>query len=106
MKSILITGVSTGIGKACAKLLCSAQYRVFGTVRNEEDRIKIQQDCGENIHPIIMDVTDQQSIVEAKSIVESNLKNKKLDVLINNAGIGLGGPIKYIDTDIFRKLTG
>ncbi len=103
MKTVLITGVSTGIGKSCAELLSKNNYKVFGSVRNENDYKILKKDLGENFYPIIMDVTDEKSIDLAKETIKKNIPNKKLDILINNAGIALGGPIKYIDTDMFRK---
>ena len=103
MKTVLITGVSTGIGKSCAELLSKKHYKVFGTVRNENDYKILKKDLGENFYPIIMDVTDEKSIDIAKETIKKNIPNQKLDILINNAGIALGGPIKYIDTDMFRK---
>ena len=103
MKTVLITGVSTCIGKSCAELLSKNNYKVFGSVRNENDYKILKKDLGENFYPIIMDVTDEKSIDLAKETIKKNIPNKKLDILINNAGIALGGPIKYIDTDIFRK---
>ena len=103
MKTILITGVSTGIGKSCAKLLSSNNYKVFGTVRNNKDAEKLKKELGEFFYPIIMDVTNEESIYSAKKTIEENIPNKQLDILINNAGIALGGPIKYIDVDMFRK---
>jgi len=101
MKSVLITGASTGIGKSCAKTLSENNYRVFGTVRNEEDANTLKQEFGKYFTPIIMDVRNKKSIYSAKKIIENKID--KLDVLINNAGIALGGPIKYIDTDMFRE---
>ena len=103
MKTILITGVSTGIGKSCAKILSSNNYKVFGTVRTEKDAEILKKELGKLFIPIIMDVTNEESIYKAKNAIEQQISNKKLDVLINNAGIALGGPIKYIDTDMFRK---
>ena len=103
MKTILITGVSTGIGRSCAKILSSNNYKVFGTVRTEKDAEILKKELGKLFIPIIMDVTNEESIYKAKSAIEQQISNKKLDVLINNAGIALGGPIKYIDTDMFRK---
>ena len=101
MKSVLITGVSTGIGKSCAQILSFNNYKVFGTVRNEEDANTLKKELGKQFTPIIMDVTNKESIDSAKELIENKIE--KLDVLINNAGIALGGPIKYIDTDMFRK---
>ena len=103
MKTVFITGVSTGIGNSCAKILSSNNYKVFGTVRTEQDSLKVKKEIGATFYPIIMDVTNEDSIYNAKKIIEREIPNGKLDILINNAGIALGGPLKYIDTDIFRK---
>ena len=103
MKTVLITGVSTGIGKSCAKILSSNNYKVFGTIRTEEDAEILKKELGANFYPIMMDVTNEESIDTAKETIQKNIPNKQLDILINNAGIALGGPIKYIDTDMFRK---
>ena len=59
MKTVLITGVSTGIGKSCAEILSKNNYKVFGTVRNENDYKILKKDLGENFYPIIMDVTNE-----------------------------------------------
>ena len=103
MKTVFITGASTGIGNSCAKILSSNNYKVFGTVRTEQDSLKLKKEMGTTFYPIIMDVTNEDSIYNAKKIIEREIPNGKLDILINNAGIALGGPLKYIDTDIFRK---
>ena len=62
MKSVLITGASTGIGKSCAKILSNNNYKVFGTVRNEEDANTLKQELGNNFESIIMDVQNKESI--------------------------------------------
>ena len=62
MKSVLITGASTGIGKSCAKTLSENNYRVFGTVRNEEDANTLKQEFGKYFTPIIMDVRNKKKI--------------------------------------------
>ena len=66
MKTILITGVSTGIGKSCAKILSSNNYKVFGTIRTEEDAEILKKELGANFYPIMMDVTNEESIDTAK----------------------------------------
>ena len=77
MKTVLITGVSTGIGKSCAKILSSNNYKVFGTIRTEEDAKILKKELGEFFFPIIMDVTNEESIYKAKGIIEQQIPNKK-----------------------------
>ena len=104
MKKVVITGVSTGIGYSSAKILCDSGYRVFGSVRKQEDAEKITSEFGANFTPLIFDVTDSKGIQENAQIVEGELiPGEALAGLVNNAGVAMGGPINQIDTDVFRK---
>ena len=104
MNKIVITGVSTGIGYSAAKILCESGYFVYGSVRNNEDAKKLNNELGENFKSLIFDVTDKNAIQESVKIVEADLKpGESLTGLINNAGIALGGPVTLIGTEIFRK---
>jgi len=104
MKKIVITGVSTGIGYASAKILCNAGYRVYGSVRNSEDADRLSAEFGDNFHPLIFDVTDLQAIKKNAIIVQDDLNDGEyLDGLVNNAGVAMGGPVTLVDTEVFRK---
>ena len=104
MKKIVITGVSTGIGFASAKILCDAGYKVYGSVRNEEDANRVVNKLGKNYEPLIFDVTDPKGILSAAKTVKESLDNKEhVTALINNSGVAMGGPVSLIKTDIFRK---
>ena len=104
MKKVVITGVSTGIGYSSAKILCDSGYRVFGSVRKQEDAEKITSEFGANFTPLIFDVTDSKGIQENSQIVKGELiPGEALAGLVNNAGVAMGGPINLIDTDVFRK---
>ena len=104
MKKVLITGVSTGIGFSSAKILCDSGYRVFGSVRKQEDAEKVTSEFGANFTPLIFDVTDSMGIQENAKIVKGELiPGEALAGLVNNAGVAMGGPINLIDTDVFRK---
>ena len=103
MKNIVITGVSTGIGYATALRLSKAGYRVFGSVRSEVDAKRVKSELGENYYPLIFDVTDTDRIKEAADCVSNLVGDSGIDVLINNSGIALGGPILEIPVDVFRK---
>ena len=104
MKSILITGSSTGIGAAICEHFSDIGWRVFGSVRNVKDGEKLAEICGENFIPLIFDVTDTNAIKEAKELVESHLVASGLDCLVNNAGINISGPMEYVDSDEVRKV--
>jgi len=95
-KVVLITGGSSGIGKSVGEFLNSKGYKVYGTSRNP-DNIKE--------HPfklIALDVTNVKSIRLAVS--EIIKEENKLDILINNAGMGITGPIEDTPTDEMRKV--
>ena len=87
MKSILVTGSSSGIGAAICEHFSQIGWKVFGSVRNQNDGDKLTDICGENFTPLIFDVTDINAINEAANLVESHLGKNGLNCLVNNAGI-------------------
>lgn len=89
-KVILITGGSSGIGKSIGEFLTQKGYTVYGTSRNP-DKVK------EITFPLLtLDVRDVNSIQHAVAILLE--KEGRLDVLINNAGVGITGPLEEIPT--------
>lgn len=103
MKHIVITGVSTGIGKAAAEELIKHDYHVFGSVRKESDAVELQKKLGSNFTPLIFDVTDTNAIKSAAEKVKNEIgKEHGLDALINNAGIGIGGPLMHQSLEEIR----
>ena len=104
MRAVLITGVSSGIGESIADELLSAdEFIVIGSVRNIDDA-KNLKDQYKNFYEVIFDVTNKDAILKGKIEVERILKenNSYLSCLINNAGIAIGGPVRYLDVDFFR----
>lgn len=99
MKTIFITGSSSGLGKATAKLFAENGWRVIASMRhpeNEKELIAIQ-----NIHLVTLDVTDTDSI---KAAIHTATSISNIDVLFNNAGYGLTGPLEgYSDEQITRQ---
>ncbi len=92
MKVVLITGISSGFGFAIAQLLAKGNYRVYGTVRKKVDLIP-------NVNYLYMDVTSDESVKQA--VEEVHKKEGRIDVLINNAGIGIAAPLEFTKiTDI------
>ena len=102
-KSVVITGVSTGIGWAAAKVLVDAGFRVFGSVRKDEDAKRLVTELGPNFVPLIFDVTDEKAVKTAASRVRSVLNGETLCGLVNNAGIAVAGPLVYLPVEEFRK---
>ena len=94
-KVVLITGGSSGIGKSIGDFLHQKGFIVYGTSRNPE---KITN----SIFPLLaLDVRDKQSIVNC--VAEVIQKSGRLDIVINNAGVGITGPIEEIPTEEIRN---
>jgi NAD(P)-dependent dehydrogenase (short-subunit alcohol dehydrogenase family) len=102
--NVLITGTSSGIGKVTARYLHSLGFRVFATVRNEEDALALLSDSSEQLVPIIMDVTNQASINQARQKVSQLVGDEGLTGLVNNAGVGFISPLECVPLDEFRWL--
>jgi NAD(P)-dependent dehydrogenase (short-subunit alcohol dehydrogenase family) len=102
MKNAVITGVSTGIGYACVKVLLAHGFRVFGSVRKQEDAIRLSAEFGDNFVPLFFDVTDQAAVETSAAKVAEHLGTHVLDGLVNNAGIEVAGPLSHLSADQFR----
>jgi len=103
MKSVVVTGVSTGIGHAAAKVLAEKGFHVFGSVRKEADAASLKSELGASFTALIFDVTDEAAIRAAAAQVRAALKGETLAGLVNNAGIAVSGPLIEVDPDDFRK---
>lgn len=101
-RAVVITGASTGIGKGCALALDKLGARVFAGVRKEADGAALQAEASERLTPVMLDVTDGDQIQAAVRLVQEGMGDAGLAGLINNAGIGVGGPLEFIDLDDLR----
>jgi NAD(P)-dependent dehydrogenase (short-subunit alcohol dehydrogenase family) len=102
-KDVVITGVSTGIGRETTRLFLSKGYRVFGSVRKQTDADRLQKEMGDRYVPLIVDVTDADAIQRAREKVEAMLGSNRLAGLVNNAGIVVSGPLLYLRPSEFRR---
>jgi short-subunit dehydrogenase len=100
--AVVITGTSTGLGRATALLLDKQGYQVFAGVRTEKDAESLKQDSFGNLTPIIMDITKAEEIKSASEFVSLALGNEGLFALINNAYSGVDGPLECIAIDDIR----
>jgi NAD(P)-dependent dehydrogenase (short-subunit alcohol dehydrogenase family) len=103
MKSVVITGASTGIGWATAKLLVDKGYRVLGRVRKQADAERLIGEFGGNFVPLLFDVTDEAAVLAAAREVRAALGGETLVGLVNNAGIAVPGPVLELSADEFRR---
>ena len=95
MQSVVITGVSTGIGWGALKILTSKGIHVFGSVRKLEDAERLTSEFGDSFTPLIFDVTDEESIRAATEQVRNQINGNNVLGLVNNAGIAIGGPLMH-----------
>ena len=102
MKSVVVTGSSTGIGFGAAKVLVEKGFRVFGSVRKQEDAERLAKVLGANFVPLVFDVTDTAAVNAAAGTVAAALGGETLFGLVNNAGIAVAGPLLYLKVDEFR----
>lgn len=103
MRSVVVTGASTGIGWAIAKFLIGRGYRVFGSVRKQADADRLRSEFGQNFTALLFDVTDEAAVLAAARQVREALGGETLAGLVNNAGIAVGGPVLELSTDDFRR---
>ncbi|KAL4657786.1 estradiol 17-beta-dehydrogenase 1 isoform X2 [Arapaima gigas] len=104
---VLITGCSSGIGLSLAVRLASdpsRAYKVYATMRNlaKKERLMecVKGSCKDTMDVLQMDVTDQQSILEARDMI----KEKRVDILVCNAGVGLIGPLEAQSLEAMRQI--
>ncbi|WP_067834076.1 SDR family oxidoreductase [Nocardia lijiangensis] len=91
--TVLVTGASTGIGRATALLLAHEGFTVYAGVRKVPDG----QALGETVTPIQFDITDPDRIAEVAE------RLGRLDALVNNAGIGVTGPVEFVPLAEWRR---
>src|SRR3990167_3905672 len=91
--SVVVTGVSTGIGWGTVKVLVARGFHVFGSVRKPSDGERLKAEFGDAFTPLLFDVTDEAAVRAGARQVEAALGGKTLAGLVNNAGIAVAGPL-------------
>jgi short-subunit dehydrogenase len=99
MKTVLITGSSSGIGKAAALYFAEKGWHVAATMRNPEKENELQKHT--NIKLFALDVTQEESVKQALNLVKQTLG--KIDVVVNNAGFGADGVFEAMDDAFIQK---
>jgi NAD(P)-dependent dehydrogenase (short-subunit alcohol dehydrogenase family) len=102
VRSALVTGASTGIGRATALRLDADGWQVFAGVRREEDGDSLREAGSERLTPLTLDITDAEQIAAAAARVTAEAKGG-LDGLVNNAGVAIPGPLETLAMEDFRR---
>jgi NAD(P)-dependent dehydrogenase (short-subunit alcohol dehydrogenase family) len=103
VRAALVTGASTGIGRATAMRLDSAGWRVFAAVRRESDVESLLEAGSERLKPLTLDVTDAERIGAVAELIAAEQGGAGLDGLVNNAGISLPSPLETMPLEDFRR---
>lgn len=104
MKSVVVTGCSSGIGLGISTVLTDKGIRVFGSVRKAEDGARVKDALGDLFTPLLFDVTDEEATARAAREVEDALGGERLFGLVNNAGIAPPGPLLHQPLDEVRHV--
>jgi len=102
-QAVVVTGASTGIGRATALELDARGFQVFAGVRRHRDGVALSRQASPVLKPVLLDVTDETSIAAAAETVAA-ATGGKLHGLVNNAGVALGGPLELVPIEETRKL--
>jgi NAD(P)-dependent dehydrogenase (short-subunit alcohol dehydrogenase family) len=100
---VVVSGASTGIGRATALRLARAGQRVFTGVRREADAESLRGEGPPGLVPVLFDVTDGAAIAAAAKAVRAEVGDAGLAGVVANAGIGVAGPLEFIDLDEVRR---
>jgi len=98
--AVLVTGASTGIGRATALHLATHGFSVFAGVRRQEDADSLRQEDA-TLEPLLIDVTSAEAVSAAAEAVAA--AGRPLAGLVNNAGVVIPGPVELLSTDEFRR---
>lgn len=99
-RSVVVTGASSGIGRASALQLLRSGFEVFGSVRTKADAARLQ---AEGIRPIHLDLTVPATIEAAAEVVRADVGARGLAGLVNNAGIAVAGPVELLRLKTLRR---
>lgn len=101
MRTALVTGASSGIGRATVRRLDRAGWRVFAGVRKEEDAAALRAESSERLEPLLLDITDPGAIAAAAKRIGTAPGG--LDGLVDNAGGAVPGPLETLPIEDFRR---
>ncbi len=101
--AVVLSGASTGIGRATALRLARAGHRVFAGVRRESDAESLRAEGAGDVRPLLFDVTDAAAIEAAAKTVADDVGEAGLQGVVANAGVGVAGPLEFLELDELRR---
>lgn len=99
----MVTGASTGIGRAIAAAAVANGAHVFASVRKAADGEALKAELGAEVTPVLFDVTDEAAVIAGAARVARALGKRKLFGLVNNAGIAVAGPLLHLETEEIER---
>lgn len=102
-RAVVVTGASTGIGRAAVAKAVREGAHVFASVRKQADADGLKAEFGEAVTPLLFDVADEAAVQAGAAQVAAALGKRRLFGLVNNAGIAVPGPLLYLDTEELRR---
>jgi NAD(P)-dependent dehydrogenase (short-subunit alcohol dehydrogenase family) len=102
-RAVVVTGASTGIGRAAVAKAVREGAHVFASVRKQADAESLTGEFGDAVTPLLFDVADEAAVRAGAAQVAEALGGRRLFGLVNNAGIAVPGPLLHLDTDELRR---
>lgn len=102
-RAVVVTGASSGLGEACALHLARTGYRVFAAVRRPEDAQRLRAAATGRLTPVLLDVTDEKSVLAAVHEVTELAGPAGLWGLVNNAGVAVTAPLECVPAELMRR---
>jgi NAD(P)-dependent dehydrogenase (short-subunit alcohol dehydrogenase family) len=103
VRTVLVTGASTGIGEACVLRLAAAGWRVFASVRREPDAERLRERGAGRVTPLRFDLTDEAALRGECARVVAECGAAGLQGVVNNAGIAVAGPLEFLPVAELRR---
>ena len=102
-KTVVITGTSTGIGRAAAERMAAEGWTIYAGVRREADADQVKSEVAGDVRPVMLDVTNGDHISAVVATLRDELGGRGLDGLVNNAGVAEAGPVETVSDDEWRR---
>lgn len=100
--AVVVTGATSGIGHAIARLFVERGWRVFGSARRPEDAERLERELGPGFRALLLDVTDAAAVAAAAERVRAALDGRRLAGVVANAGIGIPAPLELQSVEEWR----